>query len=52
MLDLSFLVVIDAGHQAHGDSSKEPIGSGASQTKDRVTGGTEFRDGIDAQYDN
>jgi len=34
------LVVIDAGHQSHGDSGKEPIGPGATETKARVAGGT------------
>lgn len=35
-----YLVVIDPGHQSRGDSSQEPIGPGASQTKAKVAGGT------------
>ncbi len=34
------LIVIDAGHQAKADTSKEPIGSGAAETKIKVSGGT------------
>lgn len=33
-------VVIDPGHQLRGDSSKESVAPGSSETKARVTGGT------------
>lgn len=36
----SAVVVIDPGHQRHGDSTKEPNGPGASVMKARVTSGT------------
>lgn len=34
------LIVIDAGHQSRADTTKEPIGPGASQMKMKVSGGT------------
>lgn len=34
------LIAIDAGHQARGNSEKEPLGPGSTQMKAKVSGGT------------
>lgn len=35
------LIVIDPGHQAHGDSNQETLAPSSSQTKDKVSSGTQ-----------